>query len=253
VIVLRSTRWLLPTLVLAAGATLGCAAWWKWHDIDACTGISPLPRFVGAALQDIGIVKFRAESCQDRWIALEVYPGLRKGYFVDVGSGDGELHSNTKVLEDLGWEGVCIDPFPTNMAGRRCTLFTAPVYSVSGKRVRFHTAGVIGGIEESLGRWKGQAERARVVELETRTLTELLAEAKAPRFIHYMSMDIEGAELEALKGLDFSRYRIGALTIEHNFEEPKRGAILAFLESKGYRRERSVDQDDFYVSTAKGQ
>jgi FkbM family methyltransferase len=251
--VLRSTRWLLPTLVLAAGATLGCAAWWKWHDIDACTGISPLPRFVGAALQDIGVVRFRAESCQDRWIALEVYPGPRKGYFVDVGSGDGELHSNTKVLEDLGWEGVCIDPFPTNMAGRRCTLFTVPVYSVSGKRVRFHTAGVIGGIDESLGRWKGQAERARVVELETRTLTELLAEAKAPQFIHYMSMDIEGAELEALKGLDFSRYRIGALTIEHNFEEPKRGAIRAFLESKGYRRERSVDQDDFYVSTAQGQ
>ena len=83
--------------------------------------------------------------------------------------------------------------------------------------------------------------------VETRTVTDLLVQAKAPTYLHYMNIDIEGAELEALKGLDFSRYRVGALTIEHNFEEPKRSEIRKLLEQHGYRRVRSVEQDDFYV------
>ena len=103
-----------------------------------------------------------------------------------------------------------------------------------------------------MGRWKESALRSEVVELETRTLTELLEQAKAPPFIHYMSIDIEGAELEALKGLDFSRYRIGALTIEHNFEEPKRSDIRKLLERNGYRYVRSVEQDDFFVGDTRG-
>jgi hypothetical protein len=240
------TSRLLLTLVLGTGATFAVLAWWVWYDLD-CNGMSLLTRFVAAVSESTGILKFRSQSCQDRWVALEVYPGLRKGYFVDVGSGDGERASNTRMLEDLEWEGVCIDPFPTNMSGRRCTMLTVPVYSVSGKRVQFRRAGELGGIEQTLGRWKGEAERSRVVELETRTLTELLAQVKAPPFIHYMSIDIEGAELDALEGLDFSRYRVGAFTIEHNYEEPKRSRIRALLESKGYRWVRSMDQDDFYV------
>jgi hypothetical protein len=37
-----------------------------------------------------------------------------------------------------------------------------------------------------------------------------------------MSLDIEGAELDALRGLSLDRYRFGAMAIEHNYEEPKR-------------------------------
>ncbi len=199
-----------------------------------------------------GTLTFHSDTCQDRWIVQEVFPGLHKGFFVDVGSADGVVNSNTKVLEDLGWEGVCVDPFPTNMSGRRCALFTYAVDSTGGKRVRFRKAGGLGGIEEHLGSWKGDIQGFPVVEVETRTITEILSQAKAPPFIHYMSIDIEGAELEALKGLDFSRYRIGALTIEHNFEEPKRSDIRKLLERHGYRRVRSAEQDDYYLGRTDG-
>jgi methyltransferase FkbM-like protein len=244
-----TTRWLALALVLVAvGASSMWLGLWSRYGFNRTCPDTPLVKgIVAAVLQLAGFLSFHSDACQDRWIVLEVYPGLRTGFFVDLGSGDGEAKSNTKVLEDLGWNGVCIDPFPTNMSGRRCTLFTVPVDSVSGKRVRFRKAGVLGGIEELLGRGKASTLTARVVELETRTLTELLAQAKAPPFIHYMSIDIEGAELEALKGLDFSRYRIGALTVEHNLEEPKRSEIRRLLERNGYRLVRTVEQDDFYV------
>ena len=244
-----TTRWLALALVLVAVAasTTWLGLWSKYGFNRTCPDTPLVRGIVAAVLQLAGVLSFHSDACQDRWIVLEVYPGVRKGFFVDLGSGDGEANSNTKLLEDLGWNGVCIDPFPTNMSGRRCTLFTVPVDSVSGKRVRFRKAGVTGGIEDLLGRWKSSTRGARVVELETRTLTELLAQAKAPPFINYMSIDIEGAELEALKGMDFSRYRIGALTVEHNLEEPKRSEIRRLLERNGYRLARSVEQDDFYL------
>ena len=86
-----------------------------------------------------------------------------------------------------------------------------------------------------------------MLELTTVTLGDLLARAKAPRYIHYMSLDIEGAELEALKGLPFDTYTFGAMTIEHNYEGRKRNDIQAFLEPLGYRRVRTWRHDDFYI------
>ena len=58
------------------------------------------------------------------------------------------------------------------------------------------------------------------MELTTTTLGDILERTKAPPLIHFMSLDIEGAELEALKGFPLTKYKIGALAVEHNDEEP---------------------------------
>jgi hypothetical protein len=68
-----------------------------------------------------------------------------------------------------------------------------------------------------------------------------------PTFIHFVSLDIEGAELEALKGFPFDTYKMGALAVEHNEEEPKRREIEALMSQHGYRKVHSWYQDDFYL------
>jgi len=85
------------------------------------------------------------------------------------------------------------------------------------------------------------------VNVRTVTLDDLLARAGAPQFIHFISLDIEGAELEALRAFPFDRYRVGAWTIEHNREEPKRSEIVTLLAQHGYRRVNEWHQDDFFV------
>ena len=62
-----------------------------------------------------------------------------------------------------------------------------------------------------------------------------------------MSLDIEGAELEALKAFPFDKHRIGAMAVEHNFEEPKRSDIQLLMGRHGYERVHSWQQDDFYA------
>jgi FkbM family methyltransferase len=181
-----------------------------------------------------------------------IFPGVRNGFFLDVGSGDGTIGSNTKALEEHGWTGVCVDPFPRNMQARTCRMVTEVVYSENGKRVAFSAADGLGGIVSDLGAWKGEATKHPTVESTTVTLTDILRQTKAPPLVHFINLDIEGAELDALRGFPFDTYRFGAMAVEHNDEEPKRSDVHALLKARGYRRVHSFRQDDFFVPEAGG-
>jgi FkbM family methyltransferase len=133
------------------------------------------------------------------------------------------------------------------MNRRTCEVFRQPVFSESGKKVSFRVAGMLGGIDSDLGKYKGTTSGAKTVELVTATLDEILAKGHSPQYIDYMSIDVEGAEYDALQGLSLDRYQVGTFTIEHNFEAKKREAIRALLEGKGYVRVRVWEVEDWYV------
>jgi hypothetical protein len=214
---------------------------------QACCDFSLLQALRMTAREAIGGVTYPSEIGQDKWVIGRMFPGVTDGFFLDVGSGHGTIGSNTKALEGLGWTGICVDPFPTHMEGRTCRMEKVVVSSVAGQTVKFHTHAGLGGIADTLGKWKAEAEKSPAVDLTTTTLGAVLAAAGAPSFIHFLSLDIEGAELDALRGVPFDKYRFGAMAIEHNDEEPKRSDLLKFLEERGYRRMHTYKQDDFYA------
>jgi len=218
-----------------------------------CCEIPRRHNLVLSVRETLGLIQFPSQIGQDRWVAEKVFPGVTNGYFLDVGSGDGYVGSNTWALERRGWTGICVDPFPRNMSGRTCRVFPEAVDAVGGRTVEFAKAGDIGGITEHLGRWKKAVDGTPIVELQTVTLADLLQRAQAPAFIHFMSLDIEGAELAALQGFPFDRYRLGSIALEHNHEEPKRTEIEQLLNSKGYTRARAWMQDDFYLPRSQAQ
>ena len=213
-----------------------------------CCQLSFLRNVQVTLAEAIGLRKYSAEIGQDKWVLEKVFPDLTNGYFVDVGSGHGTIGSNSRTLEERGWRGVCIDPFPVHMEGRTCQMFQEVVFSKAGMVVAFHTAGGLGGVADTLGKWNEQAPRAPKVNLTTVTLEDVLVRAAAPPLIHFVSLDIEGAELEALQAFPFERYRVSAWAIEHNREEPKRSQVVALLAAHGYRRVHEWQQDDFFVS-----
>jgi FkbM family methyltransferase len=208
---------------------------------------APSPSLRLEVAQRLGWAQFHGQFGQDKWIVGVVFPGVRNGYFVDVGSADGVLFSNTKALEDLGWTGVAIDPFPTNWSMRKCLLFQEVVSKRKGDTVEFRMSGALGGIVETLGRYRAMTENDSAVRLTTTTIADVLERARAPRYIHYVSLDVEGAEYDVLQAFPFSTHEVGAFTIEHNGEEPRRSLIRSLLESKGYRFVRQQVVEDWYV------
>jgi FkbM family methyltransferase len=244
----------VAAIVLLAVATaagyFGMRVGRKFALNQLCCAIPQRHNFEISVRETLGLVKFPSQIGQDRWVTQTVFPAVTDGYFLDVGSADGFLNSNTWALEQRGWKGICVDPFPSNMTGRTCQMFQDAVDAQGGQRVRFAAAGELGGITEHLDRWKDLTKGSKTVELTTVTLRDILHRAHAPSFIHFMSLDIEGAELEALKGFPFDEYKLGSMAIEHNYEEPKRSEMERFLKSKGYSKAHSWLQDDFYLPTA---
>jgi hypothetical protein len=243
---------LIPVFIVAALAAIvisprGVEARKQLAANLECCDLS-IPQAVSVTFrQTLGGPSYPSQIGQDKWVIFKMFPGVTNGFFLDVGSGHGTIGSNTKALEELGWTGICVDPFPTHMEGRTCRMEKVVVSSVAGQIVKFHTHYGLGGIADTLGKWKKEAEKSPAVELTTTTLGELLARTHAPSYIHFLSLDIEGGELEALKGVPFDKYRFGAMAIEHNDEEPKRSNLLKFLGEKGYQRVHSYLQDDFYA------
>ena len=251
--VIRPRQYVILTLLLLVTALCAFAAIQRSGAVELfrenrrCCQLSFIQNAHVILDQLRGRQEYFAEIGQDKWVLEKMFPGVSDGYFVDIGSGHGTIGSNSRALEQHGWSGVCIDPFPVHMEGRTCKMFKEVVFSKPGLLLAFHTAGGLGGLGDTLGRWNKTAAVAPTVNLTTVTLDDILARADAPQFIQYVSLDIEGAELEALRGFPFDRYRVGAWTIEHNREEPKRSQVVALLAQHGYRRVNEWLQDDFFI------
>lgn len=195
-----------------------------------------------------GLEQFQGITGQDLWVLNSVHPGVENGFFVDLGSADGFEISNTWLLEQQGWSGICIDPFPRNMASRSCQVFEEAVDDKGGRTVKFQNPGSYsGGILDYAGWWVSDSDKKSAVEVNTATLADILRRAQAPKFIHYMNVDIEGAEYEALRSFPFDEYAIGAMTIEHNDVEERRDSIRALLRENGYRLKWAIRDQDWYV------
>ncbi len=241
----------LVLIGVALGARFGPPLMARVEANTACCQIPLMRNLLVSAAELSGRATYPSEIGQDKWVLETVFPGVTDGYFIDVGSGHGTIGSNTKALEQRGWTGICIDPFPVHMEGRTCQMFKEVVFDRAGERMTFHTAGGLGGLADTLGKWNEKAAKAPTVEFTTVTLADILTRAQAPAFIHFISLDIEGAELDALQGFPFDRVRVGAFAIEHNREEPKRSNIKAFLEQRGFVRSHTFRQDDFYTAAAR--
>ncbi len=201
-------------------------------------------------VQDVlGLRRFYSQLGQDKWLIRRVFPGVRDGYFLDIGAGDAKRSSNSRALENAGWDGTCIEPFPSgHWHERRARLFKEVVYSRAEEMIEFRSAGTWGGIEQHTDTFRQHVTQAPVVKMKTTTIGSILRRARAPEYIHYMSLDAEGAEWEIIRVFPFDRYRLGAITIEHNGEQPKRTQIRRLLEAHGYRFVKEHRVEDWYVN-----
>jgi FkbM family methyltransferase len=174
-----------------------------------------------------------SQAGQDLWV-VETLKGKRSGYFVDCGAHDGEQFSNTAMLErEYGWTGICVEAAKTGFDKlqkvRTCRCVRAAVWG-QHEMVPIRDDNMFGGVDPVYGE-----------PVQGMTLTEILDEAKAPGVMDYLSLDIEGCELDALKTLDHTRYRFLTVTIEHNsyiVGNQYRDQIRGVLTSNGYKLDR---------------
>lgn len=192
-------------------------------------------------------MKTYAQLNQDLWV-LELLQ-KRDGWFVEFGAFHPEKLSNTKLLEEHGWRGVSVDPFPNgDWTTRPNTTLIKSAVTGDGRQIEFVKADELGGIAEHISAHAATVKDAERATISSITPTDVLAAANAPREIDYISLDVEGAELEILRAFPFDEYDVTLLTVEHNYEEPKRRDIRNLLRTKGFRLVANNRWDDCYVN-----
>jgi len=194
-------------------------------------------------------VEAKSQFNQDEWVLSMT----RARFFLDVGANDGERDNNTFELEQAGWHGICIDARPRNTESRKATYIAAALASSERNVTFLHKHPLLkhglSGIEETLlDKHKEREPSDQEEVMQTRILADILDEYKAPKFIDYFSLDTEGAEYDILSSFPFYRYKFGLITVEHNFQEPKRSMIRQLLDFHGYRVAKEAYVDDWFVN-----
>lgn len=158
---------------------------------------------------------------------LEHFAG-RTGAFLDVGAHDGVTFSNTRLLADAGWSGVCVEPSPASFAWLMrnyvdrpgielvCAAVVAGV--ADGDRLRtFHSNTPDGFAADALStllteaRDKQKGHPFRSMWTCPVTWSELLFKLPGPYL--FVNIDVEGTNLAALRGLSMLIHD-GAVKVE---------------------------------------
>ena len=170
------------------------------------------------------------------------------GYFVDVGANDPHTWSQSFHLEQLGWTGVLVEPQP-DLAEKLRARRKAKVYAVAcsspanaGKTMVLHLAGIYSSLDPGLSIATVGAEGA--VDVPIMTLDAVLTDAGAPVPIDFLSIDVEGHEIDVLSGFDLARWRPRLILIEDlvlNLD------LHRLLLSRGYKWVRRTGLNSWYV------
>ncbi|MDD2858729.1 MAG: FkbM family methyltransferase, partial [Candidatus Nanopelagicales bacterium] len=140
--------------------------------------------------------------------------------YIDVGANEPRHLSITASLYDQGWRGLLIEADPDHAEQLRilrphdtvveCAA-AAQTGSLTFHRVPGTGLGTLASVEAEHAAQRGF--ETSTIEVPTRRLSDIIDEA-ALTAIHFMSIDVEGAEAEVLAGLELRRHRPWVLCIE---------------------------------------
>ncbi len=188
------------------------------------------------------------------WRALS---GVSRGFYIDVGAGDPDIHTITRAFYERGWSGVNIEPDPTRfqaLVRRRPRDINLPVAlaDTPGER-RFYTPSVPGlaTLDSAIAfRHRARGMEVRRSRVEVQTLAEI-CRRHAPADIHFLSIDVEGAEGQVLQGADLAAFRPWIVLAEATLpltQQETHAAWEPLLLAAGYRFVWFDGLNRFYVA-----
>lgn len=191
------------------------------------------------------------------FILNELLKNKNNGFFVEVGCIDGLRFSNTYKFEKKGWKGVCIeahqDYIPFLQQNRPNSYILN--YAVGEKdedNVIFYanSRGSLSTLDKSqeehfknhYGKWfTGFKEQI----VKKRTLNTIFDENNIKE-IDVLSIDIEGYEIQALKGLDLTKYHPKVIVVESTGNEHEK-ELDDILLTNNYKKAFRLSENIFYI------
>ena len=174
---------------------------------------------------------------------LNYLESVKQGFYVDVGAHHPIQRSNTHLLYLKGWRGINIDvsDFSLELFNflRPDDLNVQSAISDKDEEIELYYQKDFSQLTTTDIRWAKENfnNNFKTKKINSITLNTLLENSiYKNKNIDFLNIDVEGAELKALSGLDFNIYKPKVLCIE----------ILGYRHLGSVDREKSLSQDNIY-------
>ena len=192
------------------------------------------------------------------WRALAPRVHHSVGFWIDAGAFDPEVASVTKAFYDHQWHGINIEPlapqFQRLVEQRpRDINLQVLVSDREGSETfyQFSNGELSTSNADFAQRHLQTGLSADSYELKTTTLTKI-CEQHAPDQIHFLKIDIEGHEAQAIRGMDFNRFRPWILVLEatepNMLDRPTHHEWEHMISAAGYQHVHTHLPNRFYVA-----
>jgi FkbM family methyltransferase len=194
---------------------------------------------------------------------IENYLDCNSGFYVEIGANNGFDQSNTLYFEICkNWKGILVEPLRdkfleikkyrdkknNKIFNRACVGFDS-----KKKYVEITNLNLMSFINETSKNINSKKHINNFKKLNYKfhnitkkkvrscTLNKIFKISRAPSLMDVFFLDVEGSELEVLKGIDFRIYNFKYLVIEsRNINE-----IRNFLKKKNYKMIKKITYHDY--------
>lgn len=197
-------------------------------------------------------------SC-DRWVNLSwsqegedmvlrrIFEPKRNGFYVDVGAHHPKRFSNTYFFYRIGWTGINIDAMPGSMRlfnkwrPKDTNLEVGVAQQEGSLDYYIFNESALNGFSAELSEERNLASShynvKEVIKVAVKPLWEILDLHLGGRKIDFLSVDVEGLDLDVLKSNQWYKYRptiVLAEILKSSLHDLDQDPIARFMKEQGY-------------------
>tara|TARA_B110001452_G_scaffold261653_2_gene260693 strand:+ start:41 stop:748 length:708 start_codon:yes stop_codon:yes gene_type:complete len=174
---------------------------------------------------------------------IECVKHIKNGFYVDIGSHHPVQRSNTCLLYQSGWRGINIDinDFTLDLFNylRPDDINIQAAISNYNGSIDFYYQKDFSQLNTTDINWAKENFRGnfKTKKIKCQTFDSLLEQTKHKnQKINFLNIDVEGAEMKVLNGLNFSVYDPEVICIE----------ILGYRHLNDLEKESAIKSDEIY-------
>ena len=199
-----------------------------------------------------------------------IFKNQSHGFYIDVGCQHPVMNNNTYLLYKKGWNGINIDLDKKNIDlfnfyRKRDLNLNFAISSQEGERDLFfyHDKSAINTVEKSVANYQ-RAQVKEIKKVKTKTLNSIIENSKSNNLtIDFVSIDVEGHELDVIKGFDLKKYKPKVVIIEFldlslkkleiknlNIKNFLKSEIYQYMIDKNYTLVNLIHSDLIFVNNS---
>jgi FkbM family methyltransferase len=190
-------------------------------------------------------------------ILSQFFGDKQHGFLVDIGAMDGITYSNSRYLiEDKSWSGILVEPHPEYFQNlqriyqnnNNVRLLNYGCFNVETELDFYpYSTGIDGSVSTISQDFKERVTRIhgdkyqKTIKINTMTLNNIIKDCES---VDFLSIDVEGVDMEVLSSNDWTKNRPSLVCVEHSMDI---NILNEFMDNINYVKYAETGGNTFFI------